>query len=98
MEYTSDIVENLLRNYYSLQSHPDSTFSYYKLDIDNGLDALHKKNKVLYSTIVNVFMNGISIQDQAIKNGITSRWVSYRLNEALNMLTDIMNGELVDEG
>ena len=33
-KYQTDMVENLLRNYYSLQSHPSSTFYEYKIDLD----------------------------------------------------------------
>lgn len=96
--YTTAIVENLLRAYYSLQSHPDSTFSEYKVDIDNGLKALEKYNSTLYFTIVNVFVNGMPIQDQALNDGVTPRMISYRLNDGLSALTKLMNGELVNEG
>lgn len=94
--YTTEIVENLLRAYYSLQSHHDSIFSFYKVDLDNGLKALKKYNSTLYFTIVNVFVNGMPIQDQALQDGVTPRMVSYRLNDGLNALTKIMNGDLVD--
>lgn len=97
MEYTSNVVENILRHYYSLQLHPDSTFSHYKIDVDSALKVLHDKDSVLYFTIINVFVNGVPIHDQAKTDGVTSRWVSYRLNEGVNMLTSIMNGELSNE-
>jgi hypothetical protein len=96
--YTTEIVENLLRAYYSLQSHPDSTFSDYKIDLDNGLKALEKYNTTLYFTIVNVFVSGMPIQDQALNDGVTPRMVSYRLNDGLSTLTKIMNGEFGNEG
>ena len=93
MEYTTSIVENLLRNYYTLQQHPDSTFSFYKMDLENSLKALKRQNEVLYFTIVNVFVNGMPIQDQAYKDSVTTRQVNYRLHDALDALTKIMNGE-----
>ena len=95
--YTTEIVENLLRAYYSLQSHPDSTFSDYKIDLDNGLKALEKYNTTLYFTIVNVFVSGMPIQDQAYKDGVSPRQVSRRLHDGLYALTMIMNGEKVYE-
>lgn len=93
MEYQSEIVENLLRNYYSLQQHPDSTFSVYYIDLTYGLKELLARNNVLYLTIVDVFVNGMPIQEQADKMGVTTRQVSYRLNDALELLTNIMNGD-----
>jgi hypothetical protein len=45
--------------------HPDSTFSEYKIDLDMGLAKLKKYSSVLYSTVVNVFVNGVPIQEQA---------------------------------
>lgn len=98
MEYEKTIVENLLRNYYSLQQHPDSTFSFYFLDLAYGLKELKKQNEVLYYTLVNVFVSGMPIQDQALNDGVTTRMVNYRLNDGLDALTNIMNGEMVNEG
>lgn len=92
MEYTTNIVENLLRNYYTLQQHPDSTFSFYKLDLENGLKALKQQSEVLYFTVVNVFVNGMPIQDQAYKDSVTTRQVNRRLHDGLHALTLIMNG------
>jgi hypothetical protein len=98
MVYEKEIVENLLRNYYSLQQHPDSTFSDYYLDIVYALKELQKQNSVLYYTIVNVFVNGMPIQDQALNDGVSTRMINYRLNDALDALTNIMNGEFLDAG
>jgi hypothetical protein len=95
--YETDIVENLLRNYYSLQSQPDSTFSFYKLDLEHGLKALKKQNATLYSTIVNVFVNGVPIQDQAYIDEVSSRQITRRLHDGLYALTLIMNGDIVNE-
>jgi hypothetical protein len=87
-------VENLLRNYYSLQQHTDSTFSFYHIDILSGLKKLKKQNEVLYFAIVNVFVNGQPIQDYAFDSGVTTRMISYRLNDGLELLTNIMNGDM----
>lgn len=95
MEYEKEIVENLLRNYYSLERHPDSTFSHYYIDLMYGLKELRKNSSVLYFTLVNVFVCGIPIQDQAFTDGVTTRMVNYRLNGGLDTLTNIMNGEIV---
>jgi hypothetical protein len=83
-----------LRSYYTLQSHPDSTFSFYKLDLEAGLRELRQQNAVLYSTIVNVFVNGMPIQEQAYNDDVTTRQVNYRLHDGLDALTMIMNGEI----
>lgn len=96
--YTKEMVENLLRNYYSLQQHPDSTFSFYYLDIVYALRELQKTSPTLYYTLVNVFVNGMPIQDQALNDGVSTRMVNYRLNDGLDALTNIMNGDKVEEG
>ena len=94
LSYTTKIVENLLRSYYTLSAHPDSTFSFYKLDIESGLAKLKKQNSTLYSTIVNIFVNGMPIQEQAYIDDVSTRLVNYRLNDGLEALTNIMNGEV----
>lgn len=95
MEYKNEVVENLLRNYYSLQRHPDSTFSEYKVDLDMGLAKLKKYSNTLYSTIVNVFVNGVPIQEQAKVDGVSRMHTNRRLHDGLHMLTMIMNGEVL---
>lgn len=95
MEYKNDIVENLLRNYYSLQTHPDSTFSDYKVDLDQALAKLKNYSSVLYSTVVNVFVNGVPIQEQARIDEVSRMQVNRRLHDGLHMLTMIMNGEVL---
>jgi len=95
MEYTTEIVENLLRNYYALQSHPDSTFSFYKMDVERAMKMLEKQNSTLYYTLLNVFVSGMPIQDQAYNDGVSTRQVSRRLHDGLYALTLIMNGEKV---
>jgi len=96
MVYEKTTVENLLRNYYSLQQHPDSTFSDYYLDIVYALKELKLRQAVLYHTIVNVFVNGVPIQEQAHNDGVSTRMINYRLNDGLDALTNIMNGDIVD--
>ena len=92
MGYTTERVENLLRSYYTLQQHPDSTFSFYKIDLENSLKALKRQSEVLYFTIVNVFVNGVPIQDQAEQDSVSTRQVNRRLHDGLHALTLIMNG------
>lgn len=94
MEYTTEIVENLLRNYYSLQQHPDSTFSFYFLDLTSGLEVLKRNSPVLHSTIVNIFVNGMPIQEKAAVDDVSRMQVNRRLYDGLDVLTMIMNGEL----
>jgi len=98
MEYQSDIVENMLRNYYMLQFQESPDFADLFVDIAAGLRDLKKYNSVLYYTIVGVFVNGIPIQDQALNDGVTPRMISYRLTDGLSTLTKLMNGELDAEG
>ena len=95
MSYTNSMVENLLRSYYTLQQHPDSTFSFYKMDLEIGLKALKRQSAVLYFTVLNVFVNGVPIQEQAEKDSVTTRQVNRRLHDGLYALTLIMNGESV---
>lgn len=94
MEYTTEIVENLLRNYYSLQQHPDSTFSFYYIDLTNSLEVLKRNSPVLHSTIINIFVNGMPIQEKAKRDGVSRMQVNRRLYDGLDVLTMIMNGEL----
>jgi hypothetical protein len=63
-----------------------------------GLKELQKQAPTLYYTIVNVFVCGMPIQDQAHNDGVTTRMVNYRLNDGLDALTEIMNGDMVNEG
>ena len=94
MMYKNSIVENLLRAYYTLQQHPDSTFTVYKLDLELALRKMKQHNNVLYSTVVNVFVNGVPIQEQAATDSVTTRQVNRRLHDGLHLLTMIMNGDI----
>jgi hypothetical protein len=80
-----------------MKDHSDPTFSDMFLDLVNSLKILKKKNEALYYTLVNVFVNGMPIQDYAINNGVTPRMITYRLTDGLDLLTNIMNGD-VHEG
>jgi hypothetical protein len=95
MEYQNDIVENLLRNYYSLDSSDDAMLRDYKIDLDIALSKLKEYSSVLYLTIVNVFVNGMPIQEQARIDDVSRMQVSRRLHDALHVLTMIMNGEVL---
>jgi hypothetical protein len=68
------------------------------MDLMYGLKELQKDNSVLYYTLINVFVSGMPIQDLAHNEGVTTRMINYRLNDGLDTLTNIMNGEMVDEG
>lgn len=95
--YTNNIVENLLRVYYSLNDYPDETFSDYYLDLLYGLKELQKQNATLYFTLVKVFINSMPIQACAKEENVTPRMINYRLNDGLELLTNIMNGDILDE-
>jgi hypothetical protein len=95
MVYEISVVENLLRNYYSLQAEPSSAFYDYKIDLDLSLAKLKKYSPALYLTIINVFVNGIPIQKQAKFDGVSRMQTNRRLHDGLHMLTMIMNGEIL---
>jgi hypothetical protein len=95
MEYQNDIVENLLRNYYSLNTTDDLVLRDYKIDLDIALAKLKEYSGVLYLTIVNVFVNGMPIQEQAKLDDVSRMQVNRRLHDALHVLTMIMNGEVL---
>lgn len=94
-EYSNDSVENMLRNYYSLQDSSDTTLAEYKADLDLALTKLKDYSSVLYSTIVNVFINSKPINVEAYDSGVSRMQVNRRLHDALHMLTMIMNGEIL---
>lgn len=97
MEYQKNTVENMLRNYYALKEHPNPEFTFMYLDLTHAMNRLLSTNSVLYNTLVNVFVTGQSIVKQAKIEDISTRQVSYRLDDALTLLTDYMNG-VFDEG
>ena len=95
MTYQNDLVENLLRNYYSLSAHDDMLFSDYKVDIEAGLRKLHDDSSSLYFTVISVFVNGTPIQEQAKKERVSTRQINRKLHDGLHMLTMIMNGDIL---
>lgn len=95
MKYQNDIVENILRNYYSFNKYTDTDLYEYKVDVDIGLQKLFNYSSVLYFTIVNVFINSKPINDEAMDSGVSRMQVNRRLHDGLHLLTMIMNGEIL---
>lgn len=92
--YQNDIVENMLRNYYSMDAF-DGDIADWKMDMDIALSKLEVYSTVLYSTITNVFVQGVPIQEQAKIDNVSRMQVNRRLHDALHVLTMIMNGEVL---
>ncbi len=92
--YDEFLVEELLRNYYSLS---DMDFSDMRMDVEAGLKALKKYNTTLFDTIFNVLINSMPIQQVAVMHDVSTRQVNRRVHDALYALTIIMNGELPNE-
>jgi hypothetical protein len=92
--YDEFLVEELLRNYYSLS---DMDFSDMRMDVEAGLKALKKYNTTLFDTIFNVLINSMPIQQVAVMHDVSTRQVNRRVHDALYALTIIMNGELLNE-
>ena len=90
--YTNEVVENLLRCYYTLREHPDAAFSDYKLDLERGLKQLKTHSYVLYYTMISVLVNGVPMQRHAEDHRISTRQVSRRLHDGVQLLTMMMNG------
>lgn len=95
MKYTNEMVENILRNYYSFNKYSDTDLYEYKIDIDLALKKLSDYSSVLYFTIVNVFINSKPINDEAADSGVSRMQVNRRLHDGLHLLTMIMNGEVL---
>lgn len=95
MKYTNEMVENILRNYYSFNKYSDTDLYEYKIDIDLALKKLSDYSSVLYFTIVNVFINSKPINDEAADGGVSRMQVNRRLHDGLHLLTMIMNGEIL---
>jgi len=89
--YQKNFVEELLRDYYSLTR--DLSGVEYKADVDMALIKLKNYSGVLYSTIVNVFINAKPIGKEAKDSGVSRMHVNRRLHDGLHLLTMIMNGE-----
>jgi len=90
--YTSDIVENMIRNYYTLQDTELTEYVSLQMDLNKGLDRLREEDYDTYKTIMGVFAFGNSIQAQAKLDNITKMQVHRRLSSGLWFVTLVMNG------
>lgn len=95
MKYEQQVVENILRNYYSFNKYTDLDLYEHKIDIDIALTKLNDYSSVLYSTIVNVFILSTPISVEAEESGVSRMQVNRRLHDGLHLLTLIMNGEIL---
>lgn len=95
MNYNNEQVENMLREYYSFDRYVDLDLYEYKIDLDMGLAKLNNYSNVLYSTLVNVFINSKPISTEAKDSGVSRMQVNRRLHDGLHLLTMIMNGEVL---
>lgn len=93
MDYTTQMTENMLRSYFTLEAHPDTMFSDMKMDLDSALKALKQEDRPVYDTIMGVFVAGTPIQKQAVKDKVSKRQVHYRMAAGIASLTAIMNGD-----
>ena len=93
MDYTTQMTENMLRSYFSLEAHPDTLFSDMKMDLDKALKSLKSEDRPVYDTVMGVFVAGTPIQEQALKDKISKRQVHYRMASGIASLTVIMNGD-----
>lgn len=96
MDYTTQMVENMIRNYLQLEMHPDQVFADIKVDLDRALQSLRKEDPEVYKTVMGVFVAGTPIQEQAKKDGISKRKVYYRMAAGIASLTAIMNGDGIE--
>jgi hypothetical protein len=92
--YDEFLVEELLRNYYSLS---DMGFSDMRIDVLSGLKELKEYNSTLFDTIFSVLVNSEPIQAVATRQDVSTRQVNRRVHDALYALTIIMNGEFANE-
>ena len=92
-KYTSNMVENMLRNYYLLSITSDAEYLDYRMDLDNTMAELKVQYPNLYSVLMGVFVVGTPIQEQATLQKVSKMQVHRMLNDGLHMLTLIMNGE-----
>ena len=92
-KYTSNMIENMLRNYSLLSSTSDAEYLDYRMDLDNTMAELKVQYPNLYSVLMGVFVVGTPIQEQATLQKVSKMQVHRMLNDGLHMLTLIMNGE-----
>lgn len=99
MNYTKQMVEAFLRDYSLLQHavayNGDDDLMNAKIDLDRGIRKLQNTSINLHRTIIGVFVYGNPIQEQAKLMGVSKRQINRRLDDALHMLTRIMNGEVL---
>lgn len=91
-EYKANVVENMIRNYFTLKETSLVEYADMKLDMEQGLRRLQEEDDSSYNTLMGVFALGNSIQAQAEKDKITKMQVHRRLNDGLTFITNIMNG------
>ena len=94
LNYSNNMVENMLRNYSLLASTSDAEYLDYRMDLDNSMDTLKAEYPNLYSALMGVFVVGTPIQEQATLQKVSKMQTHRMLNDGLHMLTLIMNGEL----
>lgn len=92
--YNNHLVENMLRNYSTLEGLTDAEFLSYKVDLDTGLKQLLGMSRNLHDTLIGVFILGNSIQEQAAVQNVSKRQTIRRLNDGVHMLTMMMNGDV----
>ena len=94
LNYSNNMVENMLRNYSLLASTSDAEYLDYRMDLDNSMGTLKVEYPNLYSALRGVFVVGTPIQEQATLQKVSKMQTHRMLNDGLHMLTLIMNGEL----
>ncbi len=94
LNYSNNMVENMLRNYSLLASTSDAEYLDYRMDLDNSMDTLKVEYPNLYSALMCIFIIGTPMQEQAKLQNISRMQLHRRLNDGLHILTLIMNGEL----
>ena len=94
LNYSNNMVENMLRNYSLLASTSEAEYLDYRMDLDNSMGTLKVEYPNLYSALMGVFVVGTPIQEQATLQKVSKMQTHRMLNDGLHMLTLIMNGEL----
>ena len=97
LNYSNNMVENMLRNYSLLASTSDAEYLDYRMDLDNSMELLKRRSENLYSALMCVFIIGTPMQEQAKLQNISRMQLHRRLNDGLHMLTLMMNGEILYE-
>lgn len=99
MSYTKSEIEAYLREYTTLQNcvayNGNEDLAVAKIDMDTAIRKMRNTNTNLYKTLIGVFVYGNPIQKQAKEMNVSKRQINRRLDDALHMLTLIMNGEVL---